>query len=97
MTKQSNLCFKLVSKANLHKNTIGTFLQRKKTLIMEHFIIKMNEQSIIRAQKAWSECDAIFIGAGAGMGVDSGLPDFRGKSMDFGKHIHHLAKTWDRV
>ena len=38
----------------------------------------MNEQSIIRAQKAWSECEAILIGAGAGMGVDSGLPDFRG-------------------
>ena len=40
----------------------------------------MNEQSIIRAQKAWSECEAILIGAGAGMGVDSGLPDFRGDS-----------------
>ena len=38
----------------------------------------MNEQSIILAQKAWSECEAILIGAGAGMGVDSGLPDFRG-------------------
>jgi NAD-dependent SIR2 family protein deacetylase len=38
----------------------------------------MNEQSIIQAQKAWSGCEAILIGAGAGMGVDSGLPDFRG-------------------
>jgi NAD-dependent SIR2 family protein deacetylase len=38
----------------------------------------MNDRSTIRAQKAWSECEAIFIGAGAGMGVDSGLPDFRG-------------------
>ena len=31
-----------------------------------------------RAADAVREADAIFIGAGAGMGVDSGLPDFRG-------------------
>ena len=36
----------------------------------------MNE--IDRAVKAIAECDALLIGAGAGMGVDSGLPDFRG-------------------
>ena len=51
----------------------------------------MNEQSIILAQKAWSECEAILIGAGAGMGVDSGLPDFRGKS-GFWKAYPPLAK-----
>ncbi|MBF0288892.1 MAG: NAD-dependent deacetylase [SAR324 cluster bacterium] len=37
------------------------------------------EQSIHEASEAISNADAILIGAGAGMGVDSGLPDFRGK------------------
>jgi NAD-dependent SIR2 family protein deacetylase len=31
-----------------------------------------------QAADAIAEADALFIGAGAGMGVDSGLPDFRG-------------------
>lgn len=33
---------------------------------------------ILRAREIIAECDAILITAGAGMGVDSGLPDFRG-------------------
>lgn len=33
---------------------------------------------ILEAATAVSQADAIFISAGAGMGVDSGLPDFRG-------------------
>jgi len=36
------------------------------------------EENIQRAKQQLQECDAIFITAGAGMGVDSGLPDFRG-------------------
>jgi NAD-dependent SIR2 family protein deacetylase len=40
----------------------------------------MDEQSIKIAQKAWQSAEAVLIGAGAGMGVDSGLPDFRGKN-----------------
>lgn len=36
------------------------------------------EESIQQAAKVISEADALFITAGAGMGVDSGLPDFRG-------------------
>ena len=36
-------------------------------------------------------CDALFIGAGAGMGVDSGLPDFRGKE-GFWRAYPPLAK-----
>jgi NAD-dependent SIR2 family protein deacetylase len=36
------------------------------------------EQPLDRAAAAIAAADAIFIGAGAGMGVDSGLPDFRG-------------------
>lgn len=38
---------------------------------------KMKEL-IIKAQEIIDEADAILITAGAGMGVDSGLPDFRG-------------------
>lgn len=34
--------------------------------------------TIARAVDAIRSADALFIGAGAGMGVDSGLPDFRG-------------------
>lgn len=42
----------------------------------------MNEQdlSIARAADLIREADAIVIAAGAGMGVDSGLPDFRGNA-----------------
>ena len=36
------------------------------------------EETIQIAQQLLEEADAIFITAGAGMGVDSGLPDFRG-------------------
>ena len=36
------------------------------------------EKNIEKARKALKEADAILITAGAGMGVDSGLPDFRG-------------------
>ncbi len=31
-----------------------------------------------RASEAIATADALLIGAGAGLGVDSGLPDFRG-------------------
>jgi NAD-dependent SIR2 family protein deacetylase len=36
------------------------------------------EQTLDRAAAAIAAADSILIGAGAGMGVDSGLPDFRG-------------------
>jgi len=35
-------------------------------------------ENIKKAKQQLQECDAIFITAGAGMGVNSGLPDFRG-------------------
>jgi len=39
----------------------------------------MNQISTInKAKQLLAECNALFITAGAGMGVDSGLPDFRG-------------------
>jgi len=36
------------------------------------------DATLDRAAEAIAQADAILIGAGAGMGVDSGLPDFRG-------------------
>src|SRR6266704_2230291 len=38
----------------------------------------MDESSLHRAAEAIRDAQALLIGAGAGMGVDSGLPDFRG-------------------
>jgi NAD-dependent SIR2 family protein deacetylase len=38
----------------------------------------MNESALRRAAEAITEADALLVTAGAGMGVDSGLPDFRG-------------------
>jgi NAD-dependent SIR2 family protein deacetylase len=38
----------------------------------------MNEDAVQRAVEAIRGAEALLIGAGAGMGVDSGLPDFRG-------------------
>jgi len=35
-------------------------------------------KNLQKAKQLLQEADAIFITAGAGMGVDSGLPDFRG-------------------
>jgi NAD-dependent SIR2 family protein deacetylase len=37
-----------------------------------------SQENINKAKQLLEEADAIFITAGAGMGVDSGLPDFRG-------------------
>ncbi len=39
----------------------------------------MIDHALDRAAHAIATADALLIGAGAGMGVDSGLPDFRGK------------------
>jgi NAD-dependent SIR2 family protein deacetylase len=38
----------------------------------------VSDEVIQQAARAIAEADALLIGAGAGMGVDSGLPDFRG-------------------
>src|SRR5580698_446179 len=38
----------------------------------------MIDHALDRAAEAIASADALLIGAGAGMGVDSGLPDFRG-------------------
>ena len=38
-----------------------------------------NPDSIAHAAERISQSDALIVAAGADMGVDSGLPDFRGK------------------
>jgi NAD-dependent SIR2 family protein deacetylase len=55
-------------------------------------------RNIDEAAKAIREADAVVIGAGAGMGVDSGLPDFRGDAgfwtaypALYGKPFHIVA------
>ncbi|NPV04229.1 MAG: NAD-dependent deacetylase [Syntrophaceae bacterium] len=50
----------------------------------------MNDQ-INRAARALREADALLVTAGAGMGVDSGLPDFRGNE-GFWKAYPPMAK-----
>jgi NAD-dependent SIR2 family protein deacetylase len=49
------------------------------------------EENIKKAAKAIDECDAMLITAGAGIGVDSGLPDFRGDE-GFWKAYPPIAK-----
>jgi NAD-dependent SIR2 family protein deacetylase len=49
------------------------------------------EDAIRKAAEAVASADALLVGAGAGMGVDSGLPDFRG-DQGFWKAYPPLAK-----
>ena len=49
------------------------------------------QEKVELAAKAVKEADALFITAGAGIGVDSGLPDFRGNS-GFWKAYPPIAK-----
>ncbi|MCB9640817.1 MAG: NAD-dependent deacetylase [Myxococcales bacterium] len=51
----------------------------------------MDEQTLEKAAEAVRHADALLIGAGAGMGVDSGLPDFRG-DQGFWKAYPPFAK-----
>jgi len=52
----------------------------------------LNECNILRAAEAIYDADSLVITAGAGMGVDSGLPDFRGNE-GFWQAYPALAKT----
>ena len=52
----------------------------------------MSDESLIRAAEYIRDADGLLITAGAGMGVDSGLPDFRGKD-GFWKAYPALAKA----
>ena len=59
------------------------------------FISQVSIHLIAKAKNFWNSAEAILIGAGAGMGVDSGLPDFRGKH-GFWK-AYTIGKTWYRI
>jgi NAD-dependent SIR2 family protein deacetylase len=58
------------------------------------------QENLQKAKQVLEEADAVFITAGAGMGVDSGLPDFRGvegfwnaypKAKELGLHFEEMA------
>jgi NAD-dependent SIR2 family protein deacetylase len=51
--------------------------------MMENRLVEAN---IKKAKEVLKEADAVLITAGAGMGVDSGLPDFRGKEGFWGAY-----------
>ncbi len=55
-----------------------------------YFMDNLNK-NIEQARQAIKDADALFITAGAGMGVDSGLPDFRGNA-GFWKAYPPIAK-----
>lgn len=52
----------------------------------------LHESVFLKAAEIIGQADALVIGAGAGMGVDSGLPDFRGNE-GFWKAYPALAKA----
>jgi len=53
------------------------------------------EAAVLRAAEALASCDALLFTAGAGMGVDSGLPDFRGSTGLF--KDRGLAMTYEEM
>ena len=55
------------------------------SVVIEH------ADAVARAAEAVASADALLVGAGAGMGVDSGLPDFRG-DQGFWKAYPPMAK-----
>jgi len=55
-------------------------LQKNKTLFSIHLTMNhVESDSITQAAELIAQSDGLIVAAGAGMGVDSGLPDFRGK------------------
>jgi len=74
--------------------------QKYSELIEQGKSMQYLELSIRNAQDAIDNADAVLITAGAGMGVDSGLPDFRGNNgfwreypplKDLGLKFHDIA------
>jgi NAD-dependent SIR2 family protein deacetylase len=49
-------------------------------------LLMSTQENIQRAKQLLEESDALFITAGAGMGVDSGLHDFRGVEDETGEY-----------
>ena len=54
---------------------------KEKTTIEIEFLLKLDPKAIESAAQFIESAEAIMIGAGAGMGVDSGLPDFRAEGF----------------
>jgi len=54
-----------------------------------------DDDQVRNAAEAVNTAQAFLITAGAGMGVDSGLPDFRGKKDSEGVSDH--CETWSFV
>jgi NAD-dependent SIR2 family protein deacetylase len=52
-----------------------------------------SEEKLPHAAVALAEADGLLIGAGAGMGVDSDLPDFRGKEGFWRADPHQPARA----
>jgi len=63
-------CTSLVRQDLSHITVKGTFKMKLEII--------MDTKQLIKAAKLIESADSLLIGAGAGMGVDSGLPDFRG-------------------
>lgn len=57
----------------------------------------MYQEIIERAARAISNADALLIGAGAGMGVDSGLPDFRGDQGFWNAYPPFRGKKFNEI
>lgn len=57
----------------------------------------MQEEILEEAARAIESADAILIGAGAGMGVDSGLPDFRGSDGFWKAYPPFKGRTFAQV
>lgn len=57
----------------------------------------MYQEIIERAARAISNADALLIGAGAGMGVDSGLPDFRGDQGFWNAYPPFKGKKFNEI
>ncbi|MBX9666657.1 MAG: hypothetical protein K2X93_03520 [Candidatus Obscuribacterales bacterium] len=58
---------------------------------------ELYEGIIERASRAIASADALLIGAGAGMGVDSGLPDFRGKEGFWKAYPPFRGKSFEQM
>lgn len=58
---------------------------------------ELYEEIIERASRAIACADALLIGAGAGMGVDSGLPDFRGKEGFWNAYPPFRGQSFEQV
>lgn len=56
---------------------------------------QQHDHDLKRAAEALAEADALVIAAGAGMGVDSGLPDFRGKQGFWNAYPPYAALKLD--